>query len=316
MEPAVNEILEFDFFHARSSLGKTDLARGALLDLRERLKEFAFDLAVDLRKGADTCHILQFTGARFLAGFDFRAQFPWLDIALEWEGDARYSPKRRHIADDLLDLVDAIANSCERARSFIHSDSTSRLTLRAKDTIFAKRVVCVHAASGNETRQWPTSYFSALIDLLMAHQDIHVAVIGGPDETAVARRVFAALRHRKGVYNLVGKVALAELPALIQECALFIGNNSGPQHIAAGLGVPTIGLHSGVVDAMEWGPLGDNAIAVQRKMLCSPCYIEKSGDCPRALACLYGLDPGSVYRLACRMMLIRGADRTRHSPRS
>jgi O-antigen biosynthesis protein len=313
MERAVDEILEFDFFHARSSRGKTDLARSALLDLRERLKAFDFDLAVDLRKSADTRQILQCTGARFLAGFDFRGQFPWLDIALEWEGDARYSPKRRHIADDLLDLVDAIANSCEPARSFMDSGLASRLTLEAKDKIFAKRVVCVHAASGNETRQWPTSYFSALIDLLMAHHDVHIVVIGGPDEMDVARRVVSGLRQQNGVYNLVGKVALAELPALIRKCALFIGNNSGPQHIAAALGVPTIGLHSGVVDAMEWGPLGDNAVAVQRKMFCSPCYIEKCNDCPRDLACLYGLDPGSVYRLACRMLLIRAAHPVRQS---
>jgi ADP-heptose:LPS heptosyltransferase len=105
-----------------------------------------------------------------------------------------------------------------------------------------------------------------------------------------------------GVINLVGRLALAELPKLLADSALFVGNNSGPHHLAAGLGVATVGIHSGVVDAREWGPLGPRAVAVRRDMSCSPCFIEHERDCPRQLACLRDLSVADVYR-ACERML-------------
>ena len=89
---------------------------------------------------------------------------------------------------------------------------------------------------------------------------------------------------------------------LLATAAVFVGNNSGPQHLAAGLGVPTIGIHSGVVDAREWGPLGPRAVALRRDMSCSPCYIEHAKDCPRQLACLEQLPVAAVYS-QCRQML-------------
>jgi len=85
---------------------------------------------------------------------------------------------------------------------------------------------------------------------------------------------------------------------LLRACALYVGNNSGPKHIAAALGVPTIGIHSGVVDAIEWGPIGARAIAVRRNMACSPCYLARTEDCPRAFACMRGLEPIAVQEVA------------------
>ena len=88
-------------------------------------------------------------------------------------------------------------------------------------------------------------------------------------------------------------------------CALYLGNNSGPKHIAAALGVPTVGIHSGVVDATEWGPIGPRAVAVRRKMVCSPCYLASPQDCHRELACLVGLEPATVYAVCARLLAAR-----------
>ena len=72
--------------------------------------------------------------------------------------------------------------------------------------------------------------------------------------------------NRKNVVSLVGKTSLTSLTALLRNCSLYLGNNSGPLHVAAGLGLPTIGIYSGVVDATEWGPIGPRAVALQRDM--------------------------------------------------
>src|SRR5581483_8410224 len=97
-----------------------------------------------------------------------------------------------------------------------------------------RRRVCIHPATGAPIRQWPAAHFAALIDL-----------IGGADEAELADRIVALCRRREAVASLAGRVGLAELPELLAGCALFVGNNSGPKHIAAALRVPTVGIESG-----------------------------------------------------------------------
>jgi hypothetical protein len=96
-------------------------------------------------------------------------------------------------------------------------------------------------------------------------------------------------------------------------CTLYVGNNSGPKHIAALLGVPTIGVHSGVVDAVEWAPMGPRAMALRRNMACSPCYIERPEGCSRGMACLRGLEPAAVHQ-AAELLLARPIERRAGEP--
>ena len=97
---------------------------------------------------------------------------------------------------------------------------------------------------------------------------------------------------------MAGRTSLADLPRLLRNCVLYIGNDSGPKHIAAAVGIPTVGIHSGVVDPVEWGPIGPNAVALRRNMACSPCYLANAEDCPRSLACLRLFEPNMVYETA------------------
>jgi ADP-heptose:LPS heptosyltransferase len=205
--------------------------------------------------------------------------------------------------------VDAIAAACDGDRA-VMAEPASGLSESVAAGIdgkrlFARPVVCVHPAVGTEMRQWPSAYFAELIDLLIERHQVHVILIGGPDEMDIAVAVLDHVRNRRAVWNVVGAFPLADLPSVLRRCVLFVGNNSGPKHIAAGLGVPTVGIHSGVVDAHEWGPLGPRAVAMQRDMSCSPCYLTKMEDCRREFACMKGLRPGDVYR-ACERLLASG----------
>jgi ADP-heptose:LPS heptosyltransferase/GT2 family glycosyltransferase len=303
-EPAVEEVLDFDFFHVPSALGARELTKTDLEGLRRRLKPYRFDLAVDLRKSPDTRPILQYAGARYLAGFDSDGRYPWLDISVEWEGDHKFGRKRQHVADGLLNLVEEIANQAQQSRAVIRPPDgiLSPLDEAIRRRLFRKRVVCVHPGAGTPMRQWPAEYFAELIDLLVSLEGVHVAVIGGNDEQELADAILGQVRFPKSVFSFVRKIKLSELPLLLVASALYVGNNSGPKHIAAGLGVPTIGVHSGVIDSAEWGPLGPAAIALRRDMTCAPCYLTQPNQCPRGLACLTRLGPGDVYA-ACRRML-------------
>jgi ADP-heptose:LPS heptosyltransferase len=306
LEPDVEATIEFDFFHARSADGEVEHSAEDWRELRERLSVERFDLAVDLRKHTETRPVLQQTGARWLAGFDFRNQFPWLDIALEWTGDQIYARKRQHNADDLVNLVDAIAAACESDRSVIAARPTGTppaLAALQRKTPSMGPLVYVHPMAGNDMKQWPIEYFAAVIDRLVETDGARIVLIGAAGDEAVAAALIDRLRHPEAVTSLVGKAALAELPALLAGAALFLGNDSGPKHIAAGLGVPTVGVHAGTVDVREWGPVGLAAVAVVRSVVCSPCYLSQVEDCRRGLACLRQLEPDRVYD-ACKRLLL------------
>ncbi|HLY91029.1 MAG TPA: glycosyltransferase family 9 protein, partial [Acetobacteraceae bacterium] len=302
IEDCIDEFIEFEFFHAVSGLGQKEISKEEYEDLRERLRPYRYDIAVDLRKHLDTRDVLRYTPARFLAGYDYMGQFPFLDISLEWEGDRHLLRKRSHVTDDLINLVEAIGTAGTSDRTQLNLVALSSgvpefLPDHAK-ALFNLPVVAVHPGVGNVMRQWPAEHFASLVDLLTEKNGVNVVLIGGPEEKELAEQVQEHVIHRDAVVSLVGRTSLRQLPELLSACALYIGNNSGPKHIAAALGVPTIGIHSGVVDAAEWGPIGARAVAVRRNMACSPCYLARTEDCPRAFACMRGLEPIAVQEVA------------------
>ncbi|HUB10934.1 MAG TPA: glycosyltransferase family 9 protein [Acetobacteraceae bacterium] len=305
MEPAIDELLEFEFFHARSQLGEKQVTKDDLLALRAQLAPCRFDLAVDLRKHLSTRDVLQYTGARFLAGYDYMGQCPFLDIALEWDGDKNLQRKRSHVVDDLLALVETIATACGTDRdllpAMIARPEPEMLPEHVR-TLFRKPVVAMHIGAGNITKTWPAEYFSALIDLLIERNNVNVMLIGGPDDREASEALLSTLLHPGAVRSIAGQTPLGDLPRLLSACCLYIGNDSGPKHIAAALGLRTIGIHSGVVDAVEWGPVGRRAVALQRNMTCSPCYLARAEDCPRSLSCLRHLEPSVVHQAATMLL--------------
>jgi ADP-heptose:LPS heptosyltransferase/GT2 family glycosyltransferase len=310
-EASVDEVIEFTFFHARSAEGARGVSEGELAALGARLASEKFDVAIDLRMQPETRGVLRHTGARVLVGYDQDAAYPWLDVALEWEGDLRLQPKHEHISDRLLALVGAMENACRtlpRARLAPPNNPRGLPVLTALPAAFlAKPLVCMHPGVGNPVRQWPAASFAALIDLLASDLDVSVILIGGGDEQIVAQEVLANVTAKHAVASLVGALKLTELPAVMQACAIFVGNNSGPKHLAASLGVPTVGIHSGVVDAGEWAPLGPAALALQRRVICGPCYLEFANDCPRGMACLTGIKPRDVLAVCRRLLAMRPA---------
>lgn len=315
LEPAIDRVIEFNFFHARSEEGKLTVSEHELLELRAKLAPMRFDIALDLRRQTDTRQILQYTGARWLAGFDQGYTCKWLDIAMEFEGDVSRNFKRSHVTDSLVQFIDVVATACTSDRRVVQAPldaAEARATLAnlpavapIAEALFSRPIVCVHTGAGAANKQWPADSFSGLIDMLIGLEGVNVLIIGGPDEAAFAGTVMQGVRRPEHMFSVVAKTSLRDLPVVLRACDLYVGNDSGPKHMAAALGVPTIGIHSGSVDAGEWGPMGPFTITLRRDMTCGPCYIASAADCPRALACLTGISVGDVFRACRRMLLLR-----------
>ncbi|HEX3996913.1 MAG TPA: glycosyltransferase family 9 protein, partial [Acetobacteraceae bacterium] len=305
VEPAIDACIPFEFFHARSELGDKELTEADLDALKARLAPYRFDIAVDLRKHLSTRHLLQCSGARVTAGYDSLEAFPWLDIVLEWESDKALQRKRSHIADDLVNLSVAIDAACRPDRTLFDPLPVPMAVRELPHHVrhlFARPVVAIHPGAGNIMKQWPEKHVRALIELLIAQDGVAVLLVGGTDDFAIAASIMERVDRPDVVGSVAGLTALRDMPRLLAACTLFIGCDSGPKHIAAASGVPTIGIHSGIVDPAEWGPMGERAVALYRDMSCAPCFLAKPEHCPRGLACVEMLDPTLVWQMARRLL--------------
>ena len=91
---------------------------------------------------------------------------------------------------------------------------------------------------------------------------------------------------------LAGETTLRQLMALFAQCRLIVTNDSGPMHVAAGLGVPQIAIF-GSTNERVTGPLSARARVVKREVPCSPCGLR---ECPIDFRCMTGLSVDQVYR--------------------
>ena len=92
--------------------------------------------------------------------------------------------------------------------------------------------------AASKTRRWPLNKFVELGKWLQQTRGARIVIVGGPEEVSIGRTLEQSLDVR--VINAVGVTSLRELAVLLKACALFIGSDSGPMHVAAAAGVPVV----------------------------------------------------------------------------
>jgi len=86
-------------------------------------------------------------------------------------------------------------------------------------------------------KMWPPEAFAEVAGKF-ADRGWGVVLIGSAQERPLTPRFLA--RHARSVVNLVGDTSIEEMAAVLERCALFIGNDSGPKHVAAALHKPVV----------------------------------------------------------------------------
>jgi len=90
-------------------------------------------------------------------------------------------------------------------------------------------------------KRWPPACYAALADRLYAEHGLRVALAGSDDDTMVTDEV-RRLAHAP-IIDLAGRTdGFGALGALCARGALFVGNDSGPMHLAAAVGVPVVAI--------------------------------------------------------------------------
>ena len=107
-----------------------------------------------------------------------------------------------------------------------------------------------------EEKRWPVEKYGELAKALY-DRGFDIVVIGGPQESALAR---AIQRHVSKARDLTGRTDLARVAMLGAKAALVVGNDTGPVHLAAAAGPPTIVLFSKASDPIVSAPRGHVAV--------------------------------------------------------
>ncbi|HEX6938548.1 MAG TPA: glycosyltransferase family 9 protein [Longimicrobiales bacterium] len=140
-----------------------------------------------------------------------------------------------------------------------------RTRWRAAAGVAGGPVIGIFPGGNASSRRWEPDRYAAVARRLAAG-GARVVVFGGPAERALAAEVAGDV-----AVNMAGRTDLPLLAAGLEACDLLVTNDTGPLHLAAAVGTPTVSLW-GAGDPAVTGPLGAGHVVLRRPDLpCAPC---------------------------------------------
>lgn len=150
------------------------------------------------------------------------------------------------------------------------------------------------------SKRWPLEHYTALIRMMVDHKDTFFVILGQQEEASLGEDLKKEAPAR--LLNLAGKTNFNELAAILKISALFIGNDSGPMHLACLLGTPCVGIF-GPTDEKKWGPESEQSAAVfSNQAECRPCYYMSRMPACTHLKCMRDLSVEKVYHEVRRIL--------------
>ncbi|MDY0211514.1 MAG: lipopolysaccharide heptosyltransferase I [Desulfuromonadaceae bacterium] len=130
------------------------------------------------------------------------------------------------------------------------------------------RIIVLHYGTTWQTKLWNLSFWQQLALRLMQCPDTGLVLTWGND--AELKAVKEIQRSTQGQAVIWPRVPLPELVALLARADLVVGCDTGPVHIAAAVGTPTVSMYR-ATDALRNGPEGTRHIRLQAPMPCVKC---------------------------------------------
>ena len=149
-------------------------------------------------------------------------------------------------------------------------------------------VVLCPGSINSRAKRWPAEAYATLADRLIESKR-QVVLIGSPNELDVSNEVTSHMQQRPIV--LTGKTSLDQITALLSVIDLIVTNDTGPAHVAAALGRPTLVIF-GPTNPLTTRPFAPEAEILRHPPDCAPCMLR---DCPIDHRCMTAITVDEVF---------------------
>jgi len=250
------------------------------LDASRRLREVRYDIAIDFQGLMKSAVLARASGARRVIGFSI------------WhlrEKGARpfYSEIHRDTPTERADHI--VRQNLALLRSLGINDATIRFPLAdvsspALDGIYTALggehpFALINPGAAWPNKRWPPDRFGEVAAFLREVRALPSFVLWGPGEEGLAG---AVVETSSGAARVAPPTRIADLVALSRAASLMVSGDTGPLHIAAAVGTPTVSLF-GPTDPQRNGPWNTDDLTVSRYGTCG-CHYERR--CRKAEWCL------------------------------
>ncbi|MCX5713843.1 MAG: glycosyltransferase family 9 protein [Candidatus Omnitrophica bacterium] len=247
------------------------------LGLFFRIKNGHFDVTMDFSLDHRYGLVSKLAGIRRRIGLNYRNRGKFLTDKI----DIKEGYTGRHVVEYYLDLLKFLNIVPKEKRLFLIASDTQKMKSRIllesfgiKETDLLVGIAPGAGASWGKNallKHWPVIRFAQLAERIIEVFGAKVLILGSPSEAPISEAISYSMKKKP--VDLVGRITLEELPAVISNLKLLIANDGGVLHIGVALGIKTVSIF-GPVDEQVYGayPESIEHIVIKKSLLCRPCY--------------------------------------------
>ncbi len=265
------------------------------LALSGKLRKHGFDTAIILNPHKVLHLACFFAGIPLRAGYDRK----WGFLLSRKIQDRRDEGSKHEIqyTHDLLKLLEIDQPVRGPHLPVNKKADESMMNKMAEKGIFSDiKLIIVHPGSSNPSKIWPRDNYVKLIRKIKKELSANVIIVGSVKEKGLSERIIS--EAGAAITDLTGELSLKELAALLKKCDIFIGNDTGPMHMAAALGVPVIAVFGRNIPGtgpVRWRPWGDKHNVFHHETGCAPC---RDAACEYDHKCLDSITVSDIFNAA------------------
>ena len=154
-----------------------------------------------------------------------------------------------------------------------------------------ERYAVIHTGARVVFSRW--GHYPELARRTLARTGLKVIMLS--DDPATRAQLPAELAEDPRFRLLDGRLPFDDFDALLSFCAVFVGNDSGPKHLAALRGSPVVSLHTPRINWGEWGQ-EQTGVVIHRQVPCAGCHIyHEPEECGRDYVCMTRISLDEVW---------------------
>jgi len=230
------------------------------------LRQKRFDMILDLTNTDRGALFSILSGAKYRLGFNDEGRFR--GVCFTKIAPVKF--KDLHILDYHLSILKTLGlkNLDKRPEIFLSPEEKkwAKDFLGQKNRVLKSFIAVIHPGASRKVNLWPQAYFAFIADRIKENKG-KVVLVSSFTEKELLKIVISHMKHEPDVVNY--HLSLRQLASVIKYADIFIGNDSGPMHIASAVGTKIVAFF-GPSLPKHWAPYGDNLIFF-KNLPCSPC---------------------------------------------